>query len=90
MKQNLLYKSLRIYRLACAKRKIIQTQPSFQSFYTQKCSFFHYMREENFYQTVLNLRGVKRNFNSSRPCTSNMGTMVSYTLNYVPFLTINT
>lgn len=32
MKQNPLYKSLRIYRLACAKRKIIWTQSAFQSF----------------------------------------------------------
>lgn len=32
MEQNSLYKSLRIYRLSCAKRKIICTQPAFWFF----------------------------------------------------------
>lgn len=32
MKQNPLYKSLRIYRLSCAKKKITWTQPAFQSY----------------------------------------------------------
>lgn len=33
MKQNPLYKYLRIYRLACAERETIQTQPAFQYFF---------------------------------------------------------
>lgn len=59
MKQNSLYKSLRSYRLTCAKRQIIWTQITFQLYSYPELSPLPVCETRQHLSNVFNISGMK-------------------------------